>query len=288
MNPNELFETHRGLLFGIAYRMLGSVMEAEDIVQEIYIHWLDVDHEQIESPRAYLSTMVTRLCIDHLRSARHKRETYIGPWLPEPLVTKPEDDPGQAFLRAEAVSTAFMVMMEELTPEQRAAFLLREVFDYDYATIAAILEKSEANSRQLVSRARRLLRGAPVTEPVSLPEQMAIAQEFWSALQEGDVEGVLSVMAEDITWWSDGGGKATAARRSITGSEQVLRFMIGLMRLAPEGVSTRWTIINQQPGVIVYVDGKAFNTITLDVQNGQINTIYAVVNPDKLQNLPDL
>lgn len=286
MNTTEEFEQYRPLLFGIAYRMLSGVMEAEDMVQEVYLRWQGVDRATVASPRAYLTTTMTRLCIDQLRAARRQRETYIGPWLPEPLVTESMDDPQEAAMRGEAISMAFLTLMEELNPEQRAAFLLHDVFDYDYAAIAQILQKREDNCRQLVSRARRILRGHPLQDPTPLPEQMATAQRFWTALQQGEVQDVLNVLAGDVVWWSDGGGKATAARKPIHGADAVARFALGLAKRAPAGVAQRWTVINDRPGVIVYVDGAPFLAISIEVHEGRIESFWAVLNPDKLAALP--
>lgn len=288
MNPTEVFEEHRKLLFAIAYRMLSSVMEAEDAVQEVYLRWQQVDHETIESPKAYLTTMLTRLCIDQLRSAQARRETYIGPWLPEPLVSEPGDDPQQQTMRSEAVSMAFLVLMEELSPQQRAAFLLREVFDYDYATIAAVLRKRQDNVRQLVSRARRQVDLDREWSPTPLQEQSEVADAFWGALQEGDVKGVVNLLAEDVVWWSDGGGKVTAARQPIRGAETVSKFLFRLMKMAPDGTAIRRAIINERPGMIVYTGDKPFNVITLEVSEGRIRSFWAVLNPDKLNSLPPL
>lgn len=287
-DATRVFEEYRTLLFSIAYRMLGSVMEAEDMVQEVYLRWQEVDHATVESPKAYLTTVLTRLCIDHLRSAQVRRETYVGPWLPEPLVGDAQSDPQGQTVRAEAISMAFLVLMEELSPEQRAAFLLREVFDYDYATIATVLRKSEANARQLVSRARRRLRVDKEISTVSLQEQMEIADAFWGALRQGDVQGVLNLLAEDVIWWSDGGGKAPAARRPIKGAQTVAKFLFNLMKMAPEDLVIRRTVINGRPGLILYTNDKVFNTITVEVVNGRIASFWAVLNPEKLTSLPAL
>ena len=284
MDATERFEEHRRLLFGIAYRMLSSVVEAEDVVQDVYLQWLGVDHETVTSPRAYLTTMVSRLSIDRLRSARLTRESYIGPWLPEPLISGPTDEPDHIMVRSEAVSVAFMVMMEELSPEQRAAFLLHDVFDIEYATVAAILDTSEANSRQLTSRARRALRAAPHEQP-SWSEQMEVAHAFWSALQEGDVSGVLETLADDAVWWSDGGGKVHAAKRPIRGATAIVHFLSGLMRLAPDDLEFQWTALNNGIGLIFVAGGKPVNVVSLDIRDGRIHTFYAIVNPDKLGRL---
>lgn len=294
MNSTDVFEEYRKLLFSIAYRMLGSVMEAEDAVQEVYLRWQQVDHATVESPKAYLTTILTRLCIDYLRSAQVRRETYTGAWLPEPLVSEPDavaltqNDPHRQTVRAEAVSMAFMVLMEELSPEQRAAFLLREVFEYDYVTIAAVLRKSEDNCRQLVSRARRRLGVHRELRPVPLQEQEEVADAFWEALQQGDVQGVLDLLADDVVSWADGGGKVPAGRRPIEGAQAVAKLFFRLMEMAPDDLVVRRAVINQHPGLILYTNGKVFNTITVEVAGGRIKSFWTVLNPDKLASLPAL
>src|SRR4029453_12165069 len=199
-NPPIRFDEHRAALFAVAYRMLGSVADAEDIVQDAFLRWREAPRDDVESPRAYLTTIVTRLCIDHLRSARGRREEYVGPWLPEPVVAvEPPAEPGEM---AESCSMAFLVLLESLTPAERAALLLREVFDYEYAEVATILGKSEANCRQLVRRAReRIAKGRPRFD-ASVAQREQMTERFMAACATGDMEGLLGLLSDDITLWS--------------------------------------------------------------------------------------
>jgi RNA polymerase sigma-70 factor (ECF subfamily) len=288
MNQVELFNEFRPLLFSIAYRMLGTVMEAEDILQETFLRWQRAPVEEVEMPKSYLSAIVTRLSIDYLRSARSQREEYIGPWLPEPLVTDPSADPGQMLALSESLSTAFLVILESLKPVERAVFLLREVFDYDYPAIAHIVGKSEANCRQILSRARRKISADRPRFEVSPSEQSQAVKQFMNSANTGDVQGLLAVLDPEATWYSDGGGMRGVAKKPIQGAESVIRFVFGLARLAPESVFNRPVEINGGPGVIIYVDGQPYTTLSFDFIGDRIKTIYAVVNPDKLSTLPPL
>jgi RNA polymerase sigma-70 factor (ECF subfamily) len=268
--------------------MLGSVMDAEDMVQETFLRWQQTAETPIQSPKAYLTAIITRLCIDHLRSARVQRESYLGPWLPEPLLT--DDTTGAAELAAlsDSLSMAFLVLLEKLSPLERAVFLLREVFDYDYAEIAPIVGKTEANCRQLVRRARqRLSDGRPRFE-TSPAEQQTLTIQFAQACATGDLDGLLHILAEDITLWSDGGGKVSAARQPIFGSDRVSRFLLGLMKKAPPDLTTRFALVNGQPGFVNYIGGRPNNVLTLEIGNGRIQAIRVVVNPDKLKTIPPL
>ena len=273
------------MLFAIAYRMLGSVMDAEDLVQEAYLRWEEADETEVRSPRAYLTTIVTRLAINQLRSARTKRETYIGPWLPEPLVT--EDTPDTVEL-AESLSMAFLVLLERLAPVERAAFLLHEVFDFEYAEIARVLDKTEANCRQLVARARKRV-GSPQARFEADPAQARrLVEQFTQASFAGDMDGLVALLAEDITLWGDGGGKVPgAALKPVRGASSVARFALGVMeRLVPKETIVRPTEINGQPGFVAYVSGRPLSALIFDIRDGRIRTIYAIGNPDKLQALP--
>jgi RNA polymerase sigma-70 factor (ECF subfamily) len=281
----EVFASARPLLFSIAYRMLGSVMDAEDLVQDAYLRWQDASDIDVRSPRAYLTTIVTRLAINHLRSARTKRETYVGPWLPEPLVT--EDTPDHVEL-AESLSLAFLVLLERLSPNERAVFLLHDVFDFEYAEIAEIVDKTEANCRQLLARAKKRV-ATPGPRFESDPAQaQRLTEGFTEAARAGDMEGLLAVLAEDITLWADGAGKIPgAALKPVHGATPVARFVLGVMsRFVPAATILRPAEINGQPGFIVYVSGRPFSALIFDVRDGRIHTIYVVANPDKLRTLP--
>lgn len=288
MDRLETFNQYRPLLFSIAYRMLGSVMDAEDMVQETYVRWEQAAGVEAQSPKAYLSAIVTRLCIDQLRSARMQREVYVGPWLPEPLITNDTTSAAEMAALADSLSMAFLTLLEQLTPVERAVFLLREVFDYDYGEIAAIVQKSEANCRQLVRRAKAHLAAGRPRFDVSPTEQQQLAERFTLACATGDLDSLLDTLAADITLWSDGGGKAAAARRPIHGSERVAHFLLGILRQAPPGFAAYPAMVNGQPGFISYVNGRPFSVLTLEVGNGRIQAIRIIVNPDKLRSIPPI
>lgn len=284
----EVFAAARPLLFSIAYRMLGSVMDAEDLVQETFLRWQEAADADVRSPRAYLTTIITRLCINHLRSARVQRETYVGPWLPEPLVTEHAVDPSGSVELAESLSMAFLVLLERLSPTERAVFLLHEVFDFDHAEIARIVEKSEANCRQLLARAKQHV-GVQRTRFAASPEQAErLTERFTQAASAGDLNGLLEMLAEDITLVPDGGGKAPGAiRNPLHGADAVARFVVGFVqRFIPRDRILRRADINGQPGFISYVSGKAVAALVFDIVDDRIHTIYAMGNPDKLLALP--
>ena len=285
------YEELRPVAFGIAYRMLGSVGDAEDVVQEAFLrtYRAQLDGERIESPRAYVATVVTRLCIDQLKSARARRETYVGEWLPEPLVAT-EDEPARHAEVADSLSLAFLVLLESLSPEQRAAFLLREVFDYPYDQIAAIVGKSDDNVRQLVARARRHVAERRPRFEASRERRDALAERFFAAAEHGDLAALEELLARDVVLQGDGGGKAAAIRQPVCGRERVARALAGWARMgARDGISLRRTLVNGQPGVIAYApDGRVVSVMSLDVAGGEIVAVRSVVNPDKLRHLPPL
>ena len=284
----EAFSQQQPLLFSIAYRMLGSVAEAEDIVQETFLRWQQTEGEDVRSPKSYLSTIATRLCIDQLRSARAQREEYIGPWLPEPLTTEhipPMDD---KLALADSLSMAFLLLLETLAPTERAVFLLREVFDYDYAEIANIVEKSESNCRQISRRARQRVADRQPRFDVASEEVARMMERFLHAATTGDMNGLLSLLADDATLWSDGGGKVVAAVNPIRGADNITRFFLGLLKKAPPGFAVRLASINEQPGIITYVNGRPQSAGTFDVIDGKIHAVRVVVNPDKLRHVPPL
>jgi RNA polymerase sigma-70 factor, ECF subfamily len=282
---SAVFASARPFLFAIAYRMLGSVMDAEDLVQDAYLRWQEAPDADVRSPRAYLATIVTRLAINQLQSARAKREIYVGPWLPEPLVT--EDTPDTVEL-AESLSMAFLLLLERLSPIERAVFLLHEVFDFEYGEIARMVDKTEANCRQLLARAKKRL-GAPRARFEADPAQaQRLTQRFTEASVAGDMDGLLAMLAEDITLWADGGGKVPgAALKPVHGAAPVARFVLGIMRrFVPSGTTVRPAELNGQPGFIAYVSGKPLSALIFDIREGRIRTIYAIGNPGKLQTLP--
>jgi RNA polymerase sigma-70 factor (TIGR02957 family) len=293
----QLLEELRPQAFAIAYRMLGSVSEAEDVVQEglLRLHRALEDGEEIESPRAYLATVVTRLGIDELRSARARRETYVGDWLPEPLLTggpeslvsAGEQDPQQHAEMADSLSTAFLMVLESLTPEQRAAFLLREVFDYPYERVAEIVGTSEVNARQLTSRARGQVAAGRGKFDASREQSEELATRFIAAVEDGDVEGLEALLAEDVVLQGDGGGKAPALARALHGAHRVAKTFGNWMKVARRGGITWDRVdVNGQPGALARdAEGRVLSVLSLGVADGQIQSISSVVNPDKLRHL---
>jgi len=280
------FEEHRRFLFSIAYRMLGSVVDAEDMVQEAFLRWRQASDQEIASPRAYLATIITRLCINHLNSARVKREEYVGAWLPEPLITAQIRDTVAESRMAESLSMAFLILLESLSPVERAVLLLRDIFDYDYAEIAGMLGKSEANCRQILRRARQRLTNRRTRFDTSPEQQERLMQKFTCAAAAGDMEGLLALLADDITCWSDGGGKAAATMRPVCGRERVARLIVGSLRkLAPPDRVTRLLEVNGQPGIINYVDQRPQSVVILDTIADQVQTIYVITNPEKLNGV---
>jgi len=279
------FERERGRMFGVAYRMLGSVREAEDVLQDAYLRWHGVDHARVENPSAYLVRLVTRLCIDTLRAVHHRRTEYVGVWLPEPLVAEPDPgptgDPAGMHELADELSLAFLFMLERLTPVERAVFLLRESFDFSYRQIAEIVGKTEENCRQIERRARKRL--AEGGRPVSAdPEEHdRLLTRFLLATREGDVEGLLHVLADDVVAYSDGGGKVPSALRPVTGADRVARFMVGLVSKATRA-DFRLATINGRTGVVNYVDGRLHSVAAIHVEDGRIRSLFLVTNPDKL------
>jgi RNA polymerase sigma-70 factor (TIGR02957 family) len=290
VSESELLDDLRPRAFAIAYRMLGSVSEAEDIVQEalLRVHEAMGRGEQISSPRAYAATVTTRLAIDELRSARARRESYVGEWLPEPIA-EPEEDPAAQAEQSDSLSLAFLVLLESLSPEQRAAFLLHDVFDYGYAEVAEIVGTSEQNARQLASRARRHVQeGRPRFDP-SDEQRHELASGFLAAAKEGDFAKLESFLAEDVELHGDGGGLAPAIRHPVFGRERVAQMLGNWMRLGFErigGVELRQVEINGQPGAEYRdADGKLIGVMSLDIAGGKVQAIRSIVNPEKLGHL---
>jgi RNA polymerase sigma-70 factor (TIGR02957 family) len=288
MTAEELDEL-RASAFAIAYRMLGSVSEAEDVVQEglLRLHRVGEGGERIESPRAYLSTVVSRLSLDQLRSARVRRETYVGEWLPEPLVTSFDDPAGKAEM-ADSLSLAFLVLLESLSPEQRAAFLLHEVFEEPYQRIAEIIGTTEQNTRQLVSRARRHVEERRPRFAASREQSEALATRFFAAVEGGDLETLEKLLAHDVVLHGDGGGKAPSIARPIQGRARVARTLVTGLRTATRtaGLTMRREEVNGQPGALLFdPEGKVAGVIVLGVADGQIQGVSSISNTDKLRHL---
>ena len=284
MSETSLTERYvdlRPRLFGIAYRMLGSVSDAEDVVQDAYLRLQRAAATEIENPEAFLTTVVVRLSLDELRSSRRRREQYVGPWLPEPLIVD-ERDPAAAVELADSLSMAFLVVLEALAPAERAAFLLHEVFGYDYDDIATMLDKQPATCRQLVSRARRRVGERRRRQNADRRRGQELARQFQAACATGDIDGVMSLLSDDATLWTDGGGAVKAARRVITGASKVARFLLAVTPTIPPTAQMHDAVVNGEPGTVV-TDGDApIMTIAYDVMDDRIVGVRVVSNPAKL------
>ena len=282
----EAFETYRPYLFAIAYRMLGSAMDAEDMVQETYLRSQATPLETIHSLKAYLTTILVRLCVDQLQLARRKREQYIGPWLPEPILTAETPDaanPEKRVETEESISLAFLVLLEQLQPFERAVFLLREVFDYEFAEIAAMLEKSEAACRRSFSRAKKHLVDRRPRFPPAPETHRQLLTSFLAAVRSGEMSTLTNLLSENVTLWADGGGKVKqAALRPIRGRNAVARFSLGTRRFWPENYRVELEEVNGQAAMIIRTGGQAFSVLTIEVEQGQIQAIRIIANPEKL------
>lgn len=284
-DPLAAFSEQRGHLFGVAYRMLGSVAEAEDVVQDSYLRWSAADRSDVESPVAFLTTTVTRLAIDRLRSARVRRETYVGPWLPEPLVTQVDGGPEAAVEVADSLTTAFLVLLERLNPVERAVFLLHEVFGYRYDEVAEVVERPAPTCRQIASRARAHLADARPRYVPGPQEEQRLVEAFSSAALGGDVAGLIATLAGDVVLWSDGGADRHAARRPVVGPERVARFVTNLAKRLPADATVAMARLNGDPGVVVTTTEGPFLTLALELGHGVVQAVNVVVNPDKLRHL---
>ena len=286
----RLLDELRPVAFQIAYRMLGSVSEAEDVVQEalLRLHRALETGEQIQSPRAFVATVTTRLAINELHSARARRERYVGEWLPEPIITDGHDDPARHAETADSLSLAVLVLLESLSPEQRAVLLLHDVFDYGYPEIATILGKTQGNVRQLATRARRHVKQRRPRFQTTREERDELAQRFFRAAEQGDLAGLEALLAADVQLTGDGGGKVPALARSLHGRNRVARTLINWLRLVARlpGVSLRPVEVNGSPGAL-FLDAqqRLIAVLALDIAGGQIISIGGIVNPDKLTHL---
>ena len=291
MDEGDAYRELRPLLFSIAYRMLGSVSEAEDVVQEAFLrlHRAVVQGTTVESSKSYLSAATTRLAIDHLRSARVRRERYVGAWLPEPLVTDPTDVAGHAEM-ADSLSLAFLVLLERLSPVERAVFLLRDVFGYGYEEVGRLVGKREDNCRQIAARARRHVQAGRPRFEASRRRRDELARRFLAAVEQGDTEGLVGLLAEDAVMYGDGGGKAPAVAEPLHGALRVARFLLGLARQAKQlGIELRPAEVNGQPGAVAYDGGGGvLSVLCLDIADGRVQTVHSIVNPDKLRHLGPL
>ncbi len=284
--PADDFEAHRRHLTGLAYRMLGSLAEAEDIVQDAYLRWHAADRTAVETPRAFLSKVVTRLCLDHLKSARSRHETYVGPWLPEPLLDTAPLVAEDASDYAHDLSVALLLILERLSPLERAAFLLHDVFDMEFAQVAETLGRSEAACRQLAARARQHVHSARPRYSASADEGARLAEAFRAAAASGDAAALAQLLAKDAVLYTDGGGKRLAALNPIYGSDKIVRFITAVAR---KGAASDWCVrraeINGAPGFVLAAPDGALQTLSIDVEDGRIAAIYMVLNPEKLQRV---
>ena len=284
MTAEEAFERHRGLLFTVAYEMLGSAADAEDVVQETWLRWADVDHVEVRNPRAYLVRIVTRQALNRLRTLARRREEYVGEWLPEPLLTSP--DVAADVELVESVSIAMLTVLETLGPTERAVFVLREVFDVPYDEIADAIGRSSAAVRQIAHRAREHVAARRPRIPVTATEQQQAVDRLLAAIRGGDVQGLLELLAPDVVLVADGGGVMPAARQPIRGAERVAGFLVRGVRAVEFDATTIW--LNGAPALRVDVDGTLDTTVSVAVENGRITGIFAIRAPDKLARLVDV
>ncbi|MDQ3064251.1 MAG: RNA polymerase sigma factor SigJ [Acidobacteriota bacterium] len=280
----EIFKQHRQRLFGIGYRMLGTRDDAEDVVQEAYLRWHKADAENIESPEAWLVTVVTRLAVDRLRGLRKEREAYIGPWLPEPLFGRTIYTPEEQLELASNLSIAFMALLERLSPTERAAFLLRDVFDCSYAEIARIVRKNEAACRQLIHRARNRVRRDKPRFEATEDDRRRLIEKFLAAVNAGDETTLLSLFAEDATMTSDGGGRVVAARKVILGRNKIARLYYHLGLKTKGLLDVRIAPINGELGIVTTVFGQPFAATVFEIEDEKIRAVYQVMNPEKLKS----
>lgn len=286
----DIFQNARPKLFGLAYRLLGTRMDAEDLVQDAWLKWNGANTDTIQDPQAWLITVVTRLGIDRQRHLRARREDYVGPWLPEPILDEGPKSAEDIMELASDLSLAFLVALERLGPDERAAFLLQEVFDYAYADIANVLGKSVVASRQLVSRARARIRSDRPRFKVTPEQQRNVAEQFVSVLMREDQEGFARLMADQIRWIADGGGKANAATHVVRGKRATSRLAMGLARRWQGSCKATVEILNGQYGIILWREGNIQAAMELETDGAQVLAIYSVVNPDKLKwlGVPDV
>ncbi|MET9420604.1 MULTISPECIES: RNA polymerase sigma-70 factor [unclassified Streptomyces] len=279
----DTFVAHRNLLFTVAYEMLGSAADAEDVLQETWLRWVKVDLEQVRDQRAYLVRITTRQALNRLRTMKRRKEAYVGPWLPEPLLTAP--DVAEDVELAESVSMAMMLVLETLSPTERAVFVLREAFDVGYDEIAAAVDKSPAAVRQIAHRARRHVDARRPRQAVTPGQTRAALESFRRALETGDPQELLDVLAPDIVLMSDGGGIKQAALRPIIGADKVARFMMGRLGKNKRPITVSPTVVNGSPALLVHLDGELDGVMAVSVEDAQVTGLYYVRNPEKLNRV---
>jgi RNA polymerase sigma-70 factor, ECF subfamily len=287
---DDVFSTHRPLLFSIAYRMLGSASDAEDVLQDAWLRYSAADRPAIRSPKAFATTIVTRLCLDRLKSARAMREEYIGPWLPEPVLTSEVESPAIMVQRTESLTLAFLVLLEKLSPEERAVFLLKDIFEYEHSEVAQMLGLTEENSRQLLHRAKmRLADGRPRLS--GTPEsRRAVAERFARAFSSGNGSELSALLAADVGVWADGGGKVAAARHPLLGHDRVLHFLLGLHRSASATTEMRDVLlriedVNSEPALVIRVGDRLESIFVFSIDGDTVSGIRILRNPDKLARI---
>ncbi len=286
LEPTEVFNAHRDLLLGVAYRLLGQVTEAEDVVQEAWLRWRRTNHATVNDTRAFLVQVTTRLALDRLRRLKARRESYIGPWLPEPVLTGP--DPGDRVELAESVSMALLVVLETLSPLERAVFVLREAFAYSYAEIAAMLGRSEPAVRQLARRAREHVDARRPRFDADQATRRRVTERFLAASTSGDLDALLGVLAPGVTLVADGGGVVRAPLRPIVGADKVGRFLVGVSQKLPVGLRVQVVALNDAPGMVLTAAGAPIGALLLDVAEDRVQTLYLVANPAKLAGVRDV
>jgi RNA polymerase sigma-70 factor (TIGR02957 family) len=292
LSPDQqVFDQHRNLLFAVAYRILGTVADAEDAVQDAWIKWSAADRSQVADPKAYLARIVSNLALQRLRSTRHQRETYVGPWLPEPILTS--GDTADDITNAESVSTAMLVVLETLSPLERAVFVLKEVFDFSHAEIAEAVERSEAAVRQAAHRAREHVRARRPRFTADRSRQRDVTERFLAAATGGDINTLMELLSPDVTLWTDGGGKVRQALRPVVGAQTVAAWFAAIGKVTYQGVdpadmNAELAEINGGPGMVFSGLGRVIATVTFDFDvDGRITAVHNVANPDKLRDIAD-
>jgi RNA polymerase sigma-70 factor (ECF subfamily) len=292
MEIEDIYITYRPLLFSIAYRMLGTVTDAEDMVHNALLSAQSLEIENIDHVKAYLSKMVTNQCIDYLKSARHQREVYIGPWLPEPLEINKDNDPLHQIEKDHSISMAMLLVMEQLSPIERAIFILREAFSYEYNDISVIVGKSEANCRKILSRAKQKIRPQESNTPVSIQRSEELAKQFIMASSTGNIDQLIHLLAEDVVLYSDGGGRVKAAIHPIISRDRVVQFLVGMVKMLRAQVSpteiegtVKFANINGQTGIIMTEGNGLSNVICFNIQGNEIKQLFIIRNPEKLKHL---
>lgn len=278
----QVFEQLRSRIFRLAYGMLGSRSDAEDIVQETFVKWTNVDHDAVNSDWAFLYAIASRLCLDELRSARKRREQYIGPWLPEPLVQTNDHTPEYEVEWTEELTMALMVILENLTPVQRAVYVLHDLFSFDYHEIAELIGKGEANCRKIAQRARSYVDTQRTVVPPNESEQLELLNAFIRAIEQGEVGQLKDLLTREAILYSDGGGKVTAAHKPIYGNDKISRFLVGIVRKVSGEGKIQIVSVNGNPGLMVWLDGKLNSIWSVNIDNDRIRNVYIILNPDKL------